>query len=275
MATGDVALSLAIRQNLLSNKATARQIEETSIRLGSGRKVNSAVDNVSSFFGARALNTRAGDLSRIQDAMGQAIQTLKATDQALSAATSVIEQMQAIAREAFEQAGASGGAPADQASLVASFNELRTQLDNLTNDAGYRGVNLLRGSDLTVTFNEGGTSTLTISGVDFTAAADLDITAATFTNAAGAQTTLDELSDALDLVRGQSRVFSTNLTVIQTRQAFTENLINTLREGSDKLTLADSDEEGANLVALQTRQQLGVAALSLAAQSQQSVLRLF
>lgn len=275
MATGDVALSLAIRQNLLSNKATARQIEETSIRLGSGRKVNSALDNVSSFFGARALNTRAGDLSRIQDAMGQAIQTLKATDQALSAATSVIEQMQAIAREAFEQAGASGGAPADQASLVASFNELRTQLDNLTNDAGYRGVNLLRGSDLTVTFNEGGTSTLTISGVDFTAAADLDITAATFTNAAGAQTTLDELSDALDLVRGQSRVFSTNLTVIQTRQAFTENLINTLREGSDKLTLADSDEEGANLVALQTRQQLGVAALSLAAQSQQSVLRLF
>ncbi len=128
---------------------------------------------------------------------------------------------------------------------------------------------------MSVTFNEDGTSTLDVTGVDFTTAGDLAISAADFSDATTAQAALDEISDALTLVRAQARSFGTNLNIIQTREDFTANLINTLKEGSDKLVLADNNEEGAKLLALQTQQQLGVTSLSLASQAQQSVLSLF
>jgi flagellin-like hook-associated protein FlgL len=62
---------------------------------------------------------------------------------------------------------------------------------------------------------------------------------------------------------------------VQIRQDFTKGLINTLQTGGDSLVLADSNEEGANMLALQTRQQLSTTALSLSAQADQAVLRLF
>ncbi len=68
---------------------------------------------------------------------------------------------------------------------------------------------------------------------------------------------------------------SNNLAVVNTRLDFTTNMINTLQKGADNLTLADMNEEGANLLMLQTRQALGTTALSLASQAAQSVLRLF
>jgi flagellin-like hook-associated protein FlgL len=68
---------------------------------------------------------------------------------------------------------------------------------------------------------------------------------------------------------------ATSLSIIQTRESFTKSLVETLNEGSDKLVVADQNEEGAKLLALQTRQQLGITALSLASQAQQAVLRLF
>src|SRR5690606_27772527 len=84
-----------------------------------------------------------------------------------------------------------------------------------------------------------------------------------------------DLTAALTTLRSQSQTLSANLSVVQIRQDFTKATINTLQAGSDALTLADSNEEGANLLALQTRQQLSTTALSLAAQADQNVLRLF
>ena len=63
--------------------------------------------------------------------------------------------------------------------------------------------------------------------------------------------------------------------MLQTRLDFTDNYVNVLEGGAGKLTLADITEEGANLVALQTRQQLGINALSFAGQSEQNILALF
>jgi len=69
--------------------------------------------------------------------------------------------------------------------------------------------------------------------------------------------------------------FGTNSSTIQTRQDFTKNLINTLQTGSDQLVLADQNQESANLLTLQTRQQLSISALSISNQAQQAVLKLF
>ena len=76
-------------------------------------------------------------------------------------------------------------------------------------------------------------------------------------------------------MRTQASAFGANLTTVQNRQDFTKNLINTLQTGADNLVLADTNEEGANMLALQTRQQLSTTALSLSAQADQAVLRLF
>lgn len=162
--------------------------------------------------------------------------------------------------------------------LMDQYNEMRTQITELAEDSGYKGKNLLSATaasrQLEVVF-EG--NTLAVEGFDGTAAGR-GITAATWT--VGDASTkiaadLDLLGDALDTMSQKSSELSGNLSIITVRQDFSTNMINTLTEGSDKLTLADTNEEGANMLMLQTRQSLGTTALSLSAQASQSVLRLF
>jgi len=164
--------------------------------------------------------------------------------------------------------------PVDRVELEADYNAVLTQIDQLIQDTGYRGTNLLNGDSLSVQFNENNTSSITVAGATFDSAG-LNINSATFDSDANIQASLDELSAGLDSLRSQARTFGGNLATIQGREDFTSNIIATLQEGSDKLTLADANEEGAKLLSLQTSQQLGITSLSLASQAQQSVLRLF
>lgn len=156
------------------------------------------------------------------------------------------------------------------------YNNIREQITQLvTNgDTGYRGTNLLIGDNLLTNFNEFRTSSLTTEGVEFTAEG-LGLDAADFSRAETVDGALGAVREALEAVRNFGSTLANDLAIIQTRQDFTTNLINTLTEGSDKLVNADQNEEGAKLLALQTRQSLGVTSLSLASQSQQSILRLF
>jgi flagellin len=85
---------------------------------------------------------------------------------------------------------------------------------------------------------------------------------------------VSQLDDAISRVRSVSAELGTNVAILQTRLDFTDLYVNTLQGGSDKLTLADLNEEGANLVALQTRQQLGIQSLAIAGQNQQAILAL-
>jgi len=164
--------------------------------------------------------------------------------------------------------------------LAEQFNGLRDQLDKLSDDASYNGVNLLRGDKLKITFNETSTTVLDIQtpngvaincaylNISDLAATDLD-----------ADTNIDSLlgmmKDALNAITSQASTFGSNLSMVENRQDFTKSMIKTLQTGADSLVLADTNEEGANLLALQTRQQLSTTALSLSAQADQAVLRLF
>ena len=164
--------------------------------------------------------------------------------------------------------------------LITQFNDLRNQLDKLADDASFNGVNLLKGDTLKLVFNEINTSSISIQSqdTDGISAADLNIGAATsaeFSDNAALDTRLDGLHDALTSLRSQASAFGSNLSIVQNRQEFTKSMINTLQTGADALVLADSNEEAANLLALQTRQQLSSTALSLASQADQAVLRLF
>src|SRR5262245_12428876 len=172
---------------------------------------------------------------------------------------------------------ADANALATRASLQTDFDSLLTQIDQLARDSSYGGINLIYGDNLKIIFNENGSSTLTVAGVTFSAAGlGLATPAANaFQDNANINTVVTSLNNALTTLRAQASKFGSNLSVVQNRQDFTKNLINVLQTGADNLVLADSNEEGANMLALQTRQQLSTTALSLASQADQAVLRLF
>lgn len=355
-----------MRSNLLSLQNTQSLMDTTQERLSTGKKVNSALDNPSSFYTAQSLTNRASDLSSLLDSMGQGIQTIKAADEAITSITEFVQQAKAIANQArdeadkssvtstgeiaakntgtanlkignkdmsvtltsvtgadtlvaainnaintgglntsyeavedgtgvkiqikdgadveaasvsFEGAGIkiSGTLEDNRASYVDRYNDILTQIDQLAKDAGYKGVNLLGGTDqsLTVVFNEDRSSSLTIKGVDGSASG-LGLTPETdWSTNAGIDAALTKIDSAISTLRSMSSEFGNNYSIVQNREDFTENLINVLEEGSDKLTLADMNEESANMLALQTRQQLGINSLSLASQAAQAVLKLF
>jgi flagellin-like hook-associated protein FlgL len=164
-----------------------------------------------------------------------------------------------------------------RSNLQTQYNDLLSQIDSLAGDASYNGINLLNGDDLKVVFNEDSTSSLTISGVTFdsTGLGLSALSGSEFQSNSSIDTVITGLDAALTSLRSQASKFGSNLSTVQTRQDFTKNMINTLTTGADALVLADTNEEGANLLALQTRQQLSTTALSLSAQADQAVLRLF
>jgi hypothetical protein len=167
-----------------------------------------------------------------------------------------------------------------RSNLITQFNDLRTQLDKLADDSSFNGVNLLRGDTLKIVFNENNSSSISIvsqnaNGINTTVLGIGTATAAEFASNTTLDARLDQLGAALTQLRSQASAFGSNLSIVQNRQEFTKSMITTLQVGADALVLADSNEEAANLLALQTRQQLSTTALSLASQADQAVLRLF
>jgi flagellin len=172
--------------------------------------------------------------------------------------------------------------------LAKQFNDIREQITKLAGDSGFNGVNLLNSDQLSVTFNErtdADKAQLTIKGTDFTAGKDdgtsgLKLKAIDNTGVNGFQKNSDlddvdsRLNTALASLRSTASTFGSQLAIVQTRKDFTNELVNTLKSGADGLVLANSNEEAANLLTLQTRQQLSSQALALASQQEQSVLRL-
>ena len=164
--------------------------------------------------------------------------------------------------------------------LADQFNELRDQLDKLADDASFNGINLLRGDKLTITFNETGTSSIDIQtkGGDTINASNLGVPTSLLPEQLDSDISIDALltdvKAALDQVRSQASTFGSNLSIVENRQTFTKSMVDTLQTGAGNLTLADMNEEAANLLALQTRQQLSQNSLSLASQADQSILQL-
>ena len=380
-----------MRSNLLSLQQTQSLMDTTQERLSTGKKVNSAIDNPSSYYAAQSLTNRASDLSALLDSMGQAIQTIKAADEGISTITEFASQAKAIANSARDEAveatvegtatvdktlnkldttdkitltitgpdgavstkvatmtaqsstttvqseigskikaadtaaiasatvdtegnlvikanegykveitkvegtnlgaegkvtigkaastpaaGTNDTAEASRKKLAAQFDSILDQIDKVANDASYKGVNLLQGNDLKVVFNEDRTSDLIVEGKDASSAGlKISKSANDWKTDDNIELSITQIEAAVNTLRTMSSEFGNNYSIVQSRETFTENLINVLEEGSDKLTLADMNEESANMLALQTRQQLAINSLSLASQAAQSVLKLF
>lgn len=271
MAISDISLTSGMRSNLLQLQGTAKSIDRTQERLSTGKQVNSALDNPTNFFAAQAAVNRASDFANRKDGMGEAIQNVKAADAGITAITALTEAAKGLAEAALGTANT-----VDRAAFAGQFDTIRAQIDSLASDSGYRGTNLLKKQDLVVNFNEDATAKLTVTSFSGTSSG-LTISSATNSWSSSSDITAAQgnLKTATDELRKQSKTLAGNLNIITTRQNFTDKMINTLQTGSDNLTLADMNNEGANMLMLQTRQSLGTTALSMSSQAAQSVLRLF
>ena len=165
------------------------------------------------------------------------------------------------------------------ASYQAQFNEVLVSINQSAKDAGFNGVNLLSSSgQLKVNFSEDGTSSTTLQGQDANAKAlGLDTLIAAGAKLAPSDFAAQEkiVNDAIDTIEMRQTELGNKLSVIQNRQEFSKGLVDVLQVGAGNLVNADQNEEAANILALQTRQQLSQTALSLATQADQAVLRLF
>ena len=168
-------------------------------------------------------------------------------------------------------------AQAARSGLVAQYNNILQQINTTSQDSSFNGVNLLNGDQLKLVFDETGKSSLNITGVTYNSTG-LGLAALTtgvdFIDNAATNKVLSNLNTASSTLRSEASSLGSNLSIVQVRQDFNKSLIDVLQTGSSNLTLADTNEEAANSQALSTRQSIAVSALSLANQSQQSVLQL-
>ncbi len=270
-----INLSSAVRTNLLTLQRTSILISRTQTRLSTGLKVNSALDDASAFFTSKALTNRAADLDGLKSNIDLAISTVQAAIDGIDAISELVNQAKGLANNA-----KATGDTNERSTLAVQFNSLLAQIDTLANDASFNGTNLLKATpdNLEVAFNEANTSNLTITGLDSTTGSsgiNIAVAANNFGLNANVDTSLTAISNALTTLRSNASTLGSNNTILSSRLDFTANLVNTLEGGAAKLTLADLNEESANLLALQTRQQLGINSLALAAQSERSILSLF
>lgn len=406
----DISLTASMRTNLLSLQNTQSLMDTTQERLSTGLKVNSAIDNASSYYTAQSLNNRASDLSALLDSMGQGIQTIQAANEGIEAITEFVEQAKAIAnsardaasktdvktlsskfsgtdsvtsddtalildvkkadgtvlagtgdekkiRDAIEKLNATLDATAlkgknaaklktaietalkkdtagvlknvmefsvtadgkvsvtakagyqvsltgagdfagqgdkdedgsvtnvststvdvntDREKYAEQFNEIMKQIDNLAKDSGYKGINLLQMNTLTVIFNEDRSSQIEVKGVDASSTGlKISNPVDSWQTDEDINKSITEAENAISELRIMASDYGNYYSIVQNRQSFTKSLVNVLTEGADNLTLADMNEESANMLALQTRQQLAINSLSLASQAAQGVLQLF
>jgi len=270
----DIVLSSGVRSNLLQLQQTSSLITSTQTKLATGKRVNSALDNPNNFFTAQGLDNRANDLSNLLDSMATGINTIQAANNGISAITKLVQSAQSLTSQANQTTDTSV-----RSSLATQFDALLTQIGQLAGDSGFNGINLLGGDTLTVQLNETNTASTAVVGVNYTVAANAPLSISNAANAwagtADIAAASTALTAALTTLRSESQALGSSLSTVQIRQDFTKATINTLQTGSSDLTLADSNQEGANLLALQTRQQLSTTALSLASQADQNVLKLF
>jgi flagellin-like hook-associated protein FlgL len=261
-----------MRANLFSLQQTNKMMDLTQKRLSTGKKVNTALDDPVNFFKSKDHYDRATDLSAKKDGMSEAIKTIEAANTGIESTYDLLAQMKSLASAAKTSD--------NTGDLQLQFDTIRSQIADLAEDSKYGGNNLMKGETISVEFDEDGNHTLSVgsSSLDSTTAgtvANQEISAGNFDTQTTMESAISQIDSAVSNLRTEAQKLASSLSTISIREEFTESMINTLNTGADNLTLADMNEEGANMLMLQTRQALSTTSLSLSSQAAQAVLRLF
>jgi flagellin len=261
-------------QNLNS---TNSQLQTTQSRINTGLKVASAKDNGAIYAIAQNQRATSNALNAVADSLNRGQSTI---DVALSAGESVSD----LLTQMKEKALASSDTTLDTASRTAlndEFKSLRDQITKVVSNADFNGSNMIKSSGTTVKAlaNATGTSVLTVAAQDLSLGGSVLTTSLGTGASIGTQTTasamIGTLTTAIANVGAALGKLGTGSKALSSHLTFINKLQDTLDAGVGNLVDADLAKESAKLQALQTKQQLGIQALSIANQSSSSLLSLF
>jgi len=259
-------------QNL---NATNAELATTQNRINTGKKVASAKDNGAIWAIAQGQRADIGALGAVKQSLDRGVASVDVAVAAGETVSDLLLQMKEKALAATDESLSS----AARTALNEDFQALRDQIASVTANAEFNGVNLLEQSatGFQALANAEGTSSLTVSPEDMS----LGSTIVTVTASQGidtlsaAQAALTDVDESIDNVSGALARLGTKSKALDTHNTFVGKLMDTLEAGVGNLVDADLAKESAKLQALQTKQQLGVQALSIANQTPQLVLSLF
>ena len=256
-------------QNLNS---TNSELQVTQQRINTGKKISSAKDNGAIWATAKVQSSTASSLNAVKDSLQRGQSTI---DVALAAGDTVTDLLGKMKEKALAASDTSLNTASFNA-LQSDFNSLRDQITKAVTNAKFNGVSIADGSTTKLAFlaNSDGSQftvnakTISLVGLGLT-------TSSSFTTASAAKTMIDTISKALGTATNKLASLGTSSTGLDTHLTFVGKLQDSLDAGVGNLVDADLAKESAKLQSLQTKQQLGVQALSIANQSTQSVLSLF
>ena len=267
---GGLATAVTTGQTIVLTPAGGTATTVTLGTLTATSTINDVLSQINAQAGAAGYNATVENGRISITSSGSAVVTVSGTASAALLGTGLTSAV-------------TGGPTASRVnSLAAQYNEQVNSIAQLANDASFNGRNLLNAlTSFTVSFNEIATGTqgsanTTLTGRDVSLAA-LGLSNLQATGATGASFSaqLAALDTAKSTVANYQTEFGNKLSVIQNRQTFAKDLTNVLDTGAGALVNADTNLEAANILALQTRQQLSQQAISLSVQADQAVLRLF
>ncbi len=291
----EINLTSSQRSMILELRDVESLSDRTNDRISSGKSVNSVADDAEAYFTAQALYNRADTFTDRKLDIDLGVSTLNAAVDAIEAIEELLDSMEGIVDSI------STLSDTEKEAATLDFNEYGDQIAQLVEDAYYNGVNLLNSTaaSLSVNFSNRSESKIDIIGYaldadsedttrslfervsydaeqNFLGLTSFGVTVDDFVDASSTdiETIATGIDNALSQLTAVASTLGNNVSLLESRADFTDDFSETLDEGGDKLTLADLDEESANLVALQTRQELIIQALAISGDMERNVLTL-
>ena len=259
-------------QNL--NK-TNTDLQTTQNRINTGLKVGSAKDDGAAFAIAQSQRSTVSSLDAVKDSLSRATSVV---DVASSAGESVSDMLTQLKEKALAASDTSLDSTSRSA-LKADFESIRDQITKTLTKASFNGINLVDGSQTSVTAlaNADGSSVLTVAAQNLSLGGSIVTLAsnASFSTASSAGALLSTLDSSINSVSAALAKLGTSSKAVDNHLEFVGKLQDSITAGIGNLVDADLAKESAKLQALQTKQQLGIQALSIANQSTSTVLSLF
>jgi len=259
-------------QNLNS---TSSMLQKTQQIISTGLKVASAKDDGATYAIAQSQRATVSSLDAVKDSLNRGSSVVDVAMSAGDSVTSLLSQMK-------DKALAASDTSLDttsRAAMATDFNSLRDQITKTLSNASFNGINIINGQNASISAlaNAQGTSVLTVAGQNMSLGGSIVTvaTTASFGTATSASNLLTTLDTSISNVSASLAKLGTSSTALQNHMTFVGKLQDSINAGIGNLVDADMAAESAKLQALQTKQQLGVQALSIANQSTSTVLSLF
>jgi flagellin len=266
------ASAITALSNLMS---TQMDLTSTQNTISTGKKINTAKDNGAVWSIANTMAGKVTALDSVKDSLNRAQSTIDVAMSAGQQVSDLLTQMKAKALAASDTSLDT----TSRTALNEDFKSLRDQITNVVSNADFNGINMVKSGGTTIyaLANDSGTSKLTVAAQDLSLnGANVTLSAtASFATAAAASAYIATINTNLTSVNTALTKLGTGSNALASHLKFVGSLQSSLTTGISNLVDADMAAESAKLQALQTKQQLGVQALSIANQSTSVMLSLF